>query len=95
MCIDCVNQVKKLAWSGVRSLVSAQSRRGKKISIAQDLLSRSLSVRLIAIHSLEGSTIALAIRSLEGSTIALAIRSLEGSTIALAIRSLDPRLRSK
>ncbi len=34
LCIECVNQVKKLAWSGTRSLVSAHSRRGKGISIA-------------------------------------------------------------
>ena len=34
-------------WSGVRSLVSAQGRWGKGTSIAQDLLSPSLSSRLI------------------------------------------------
>ena len=39
-CIDYVDQVKKLAWSGIRRLVSAQSRRGKEISIA--LLVQSL-----------------------------------------------------
>ncbi len=29
LCIDRVNQVKKFAWSGTRSLTSAQNRRGK------------------------------------------------------------------
>ena len=48
LCIDCVNQVKKLAWSGTRSLVSAHSRRGKGISIA--LVIHSLFTRLIPVY---------------------------------------------
>ena len=52
--IGRVDEVRKLTWSDVRSFVFVQRRQGKEISIARDLLSPSLSTRLIAIHSLEG-----------------------------------------
>ena len=69
-------------WSGVRSLVSTQGRRGKGTSIALIMhsLDLSLSSRLIAIRSVD-------------LTLGLTKAGGRGIPIAVAIHSFDPTLQ--